>query len=222
MAETKKQQTIDDLYVAKVRRKRIVTNSILLSLCLLFAIVIIVLAVVRIDLKPRFDVAPDYIDVKIDSKTDEINIIKSDEDFNEFMDVYNNALSTTVLTSIFTGNVYGYTVQWLDKDFYQNYSNGYGSGISSTLSSSLGSNYVHFSFAQPQKIYLSNGEVLTGRYDSEQARYQDCYFTISGDQNVAQVDFYFGVKINQAQKPQTVKISVEAQSYELYEFVKGL
>ena len=84
MAETKKQQTIDDLYVAKVRRKRIVTNSILLSLCLLFAIVIIVLAVVRIDLKPRFDAAPDYIDVKIDSKTDEINIIKSDEDETVF------------------------------------------------------------------------------------------------------------------------------------------
>ena len=55
MAETKQVQTIDDIYVAKVRKRRIITNSILLSLCLLLAITIIVLAVLRIDLKPKFD-----------------------------------------------------------------------------------------------------------------------------------------------------------------------
>ena len=120
MAETKQMQTIDDIYVAKVRKRRIITNSILLSLCLLLAIAIIVLAVLRIDLKPRFDATPDYVYIKVDTDSEEKNFAKSDEEtYNQFMNVYNNSLSTSVLTSIFTGNVYGYVVQWSDNSFYQ-------------------------------------------------------------------------------------------------------
>ena len=222
MAETKQMQTIDDIYVAKVRKRRIITNSILLSLCLLLAIAIIVLAVLRIDLKPRFDATPDYVYIKVDTDSEEKNFAKSDEEtYNQFMNVYNNSLSTSVLTSIFTGNVYGYVVQWSDNSFYQTYSNGVGRGMSSSLSTSLGSNYVHFYFTQPQSIYLSNGEILDGRYDGKEITYHDCYFSISSDENLAQVDFYFGV-LDYRSSPITVKISVEAQSFELYEFAQDL
>lgn len=221
MAETKQIQTIDDIYLAKVRKKRIVTNSIILSLCLLLAITIIVLAVVRIDLKPRFDSNPDYVYIKIDSKTEENEIIKSDEVYNEFLNVYNNSLSTSILTSIFTGNVYGYVVEWSDNSFYKSYIGGVGSGLNDTLAENLGSNYVHFYFTQPQSIYLSNGEVLDGRYDGKEITYHDCYFSISSDENSTQVNFYFGV-LDYKSSPITVKISVEAQSNALYKFAQSL
>ena len=93
--------------------------------------------------------------------------------------------------------------------------------MSSFLSTSLGSNYVHFYFTQPQSIYLSNGEILDGRYDGKEITYHDCYFSISSDENLAQVDFYFGV-LDYKSAPITVKISVEAQSFELYEFAQDL
>ncbi len=221
MAETKQVKAIDDIYVAKVRKRRIIVNSIILSLCLLLASAIIILAVLRIDLKPRFDATPDYVYIKVDTNSEEKNFAKSDEIYSQFMNVYNNSLSTSVLTSIFTGNVYGYVVQWSDNSFYQTYSNGVGRGMSSSLSTSLGSNYVHFYFTQPQSIYLSNGEILDGRYDGKEITYHDCYFSISSDENLAQVDFYFGV-LDYKSAPITVKISVEAQSFELYEFAQDL
>ena len=221
MAETKQVKAIDDIYVAKVRKRRIIVNSIILSLCLLLASAIIILAVLRIDLKPRFDATPDYVYIKVDTDSEEKNFAKSDEIYSQFMNVYNNSLSTSVLTSIFTGNVYGYVVQWSDNSFYQTYSNGVGRGMSSFLSTSLGSNYVHFYFTQPQSIYLSNGEILDGRYDGKEITYHDCYFSISSDENLAQVDFYFGV-LDYKSAPITVKISVEAQSFELYEFAQDL
>ena len=76
MADTVKVQSIDDQYMAKMKKKRIITNSIILSLCLILAFVIILLACLRIDLKPRFDNNPEYVDITVDGKTDAISFSK--------------------------------------------------------------------------------------------------------------------------------------------------
>lgn len=228
MADTVKVQSIDDQYMAKMKKKRIITNSIILSLCLILAFVIILLACLRIDLKPRFDNNPEYVDITVDGKTDVISFSKGDERYDEFMAIYNSALSTSILSSIFTGNVYGYDIEYVgtgasdtSERFYESYSNGSGYGISSALSSRLGSNYVHFRFTEDQSIYHSNGTVLDGRYSDNAIFYKDVYFTISSDENSTEVTYYFGV-MDYGNYPTMVKITVEAQSYSLYDYAMEL
>ncbi len=230
MADTVKVQSIDDQYMAKMKKKRIIINSIILSLCLVLAFVIILLACLRIDLRPRFDNNPEYVEIKVDSKNDVISFAKGDERYQEFMDIYNSTLSTSILSSIFTGNVYGYKIEYVgegasdqNEKFYESYSNGVGHGMSSALSSRLGSNYVHFRFTEDQSIYRSNGTVLGGRYNaSKSIFYKDVYFTFSSDENSTEVNYYFGVNDYGDYGPTIVKITVEAQSYSLYDYAKEL
>lgn len=227
MADTKI-QSIDDQYMAKMKKKRIIVNSIILSLCVAIAFVIILLACLRIDLKPKFDSTPEYVEITVDGKSDPISFAKDDERYDEFMSIYNTALSTSILTSIFTGNVYGYNIEYAGtgasdttERFYETYSNGNGYGISSALSSRLGSNYVHLRFNEEQSIYHSNGTVLDGRYSDKAIFYKDVYFTISNNENSTEVTYYFGV-MDYGQYPTMVIITVEAQSYSLYDYAINL
>ena len=144
------------------------------------------------------------------------------------MAIYNSALSTSILSSIFTGNVYGYNIEYVgtgasdtSERFYESYSNGSGYGISNALSTRLGSNYVHFRFTEDQSIYHSNGTVLDGRYSDNAIFYKDVYFTISSDENSTEVTYYFGV-MDYGNYPTMVKITVEAQSYSLYDYAMEL
>lgn len=228
-AKTKQIKSIDDQYLSKKRTKRIVINSLILSLCLILGIAVILLSCIKIDLKPRFNSQAEYVEIKIDNNSDKILISKGDDLFSEFQNIYNNSLSTSVLTSLFTGNFYGYTIERLGTGandtsgrFYESYSNGSGYGISSSLSSKLGSNYVHLHFKEDQTLYYADGSKVMGRFDkTRDIYYKDVYFTISSDENSSQVDFYFGV-MDYGSYPTMIKISVEAQSYALYDFANEL
>ena len=216
--------SIDDQYIAKKRRRRIITNSIILSLTLILGIAIILLSCLKIDLKPKFDSNPDYVVIVTDKNNNYLYIDKSDEIYDEFLNIYNNSLSTSILTSLFTGNFYGYEIQYLDSGeknpakFYTSYNNGVGTELSLTLLGYLGSNYVKMAFTENQTLYLSNGDKLMGRYNkTKDIYYKDVCFTISSDENSTQIDFYFGV-IDYMSYPTLVKISVEANSYDLYKF----
>ncbi len=227
---TKNIQSIDEQYLAKKRKNRIITNSIILSVCLILAIAIILLACLRIDLKPKFDSTAEYVEIKVDSRADEISMAKGDQNYDEFINIYNNSLSTSILTSIFTGNYYGYTVQRLgtgandsSAKFYESYSNGVGYGTSSTLSSYLGSNYVHLKFSDNQYLYNSDGSQVMCQFESTTpVYYKDVYFTISSDANNSEINFYFGVTEYAFSAPRIIKISIEAQSYALYDFATNM
>ena len=106
--------SIDDQYIAKKRRQRIITNSIILSLTLILGIAIILLSCLKIDLKPKFDATPDYVEVVTDKNSNDLSFAKGDEIYDKFLNIYNNSLSTSILTSLFTGNFYGYEIQYLD------------------------------------------------------------------------------------------------------------
>lgn len=217
--------SINDQYIAKKKKQRIITNSIILALTFLLGFAIILLSVLKIDLKPRFDSTPEYVSFVVDNKSKE-TISKNDENYDEFIDLFNNSLSTSILTSLFTGNFYGYNIEYLDSGannparYYD--TNG---GLSSTLLSKLGSNYVQLRFKEDQTLYRSNGEEYTARYSKNdydgKVTYKDVCFTISSDENSLTVDFYFGV-VDYVSYPTLLKISIEANSYNLYKFANEL
>ena len=77
-------------------------------------------------------------------------------------------------------------------------------------------------FKEDQTLYYADGSKVMGRFDkTRDIYYKDVYFTISSDENSSQVDFYFGV-MDYGSYPTMIKISVEAQSYALYDFANEL
>ncbi len=215
--------SINDQYIAKRRKQRIIINSIILSFAIILGIAVILMSCLRIDLKPRFDDTPKYVNIVVDEENKELFISKNDKLYDEFFNIYNNSLCTTILTSLFTGNFYGYEIEYLDSGVNDpaKYYDSEGK-LSSILLNRLGSNYVQFRFSENQTLYRSNGEKYTARYsknynNEEEVYYKDVCFTISSDENSTVVDFYFGV-VDYISEPTLVKISIEANSYDLYKF----
>lgn len=212
--------SVSDEILRKRKRKRQISFSIISAVVLALAIVIITLGCVRVDLRPYFLNEASKYSVIIDGQT-KATFVSDDENYDKFYQVYENSFNSSYLTAIFTGKVKNYTVEQTKDNFYYTYSNNVGSGMSSTLSNALGNNYVHVYYGVEQLLYNSDGTACMSKYNtSEQLKFVDVYFTLNTENHDSELTFYFGAY--GYSQPRITKITVRANTYNIYDFVENL
>lgn len=210
--------SVSDEYISKKKRKRKITYSTLLSVLLAIATIIIVLASIRVDLKPSFLTHPSSYSIYI-SGSEKMYIDETSEEYEEFYKAYSNSFNVSYLSALFTGKLGEYKIEESpDKGnkFYANETNK--TGISSTLSTALGSNYIKLEYFEEQQVKKANGDTYYSAYNSvEELRFEDVYFPLNTENKDSDLTFYLGT-VGAGNGYTITKITVRANTFALYEF----
>lgn len=217
-------QSVSDEILAKKRRKRLISFSVISFLCLALVITVVTMSVVNINVKPYFIKPSNEIVVTINgTKTTFVKSL-NEKDYNKVTTLIDNSFANNYLSSLFSGELGGYDIVENDEQFYSTFSSTTkeGSGIHKNLSDKLSQTYVHFRYDDLQTLYSSNGKAYTSikEHEDKTIEYRDIYFTISSEDVRTQTTFYFGSCTNRQNK--MFSITVNANTYQLYQFVKGL
>ena len=221
--QTEQKETADSVllsvsyeYLAKKKRKRKITFSIICGLIVALAVTIIVLAAVKTNLKPFFIERPDNIEVYIDG---DMHFTPNDDNYDEFYDIYDNSFKTSILTAMFTGKLGGYDIVETNQYFYSSASST--TGMSSDLINALGENYVHLYYEQAQTMYSANGKEYYSIRNTDEylLSFKDVYFNISAENADHELTFYFGTSSQNYSNGRITKITIRANTYALYDYV---
>ena len=216
--------TVSDKYLRKKKRNKKITLSVILFFVLALSVVIITLACVKTNLKPYFLSEPSNIEVYIGG-TRQYSTAPTDENYDEFYDIYQKSFSSNILTALFTGKLGSYEVYESDslESFYSSSSSK--TGMSDTLKEYLGDNYVHLQYGQDQQLYNANGSAYystrwSNRYNMQ---YKDVYFNITDTNADHELTFYFGAyykgKDGKDYSPHIISITIRANTFQLYDYV---
>lgn len=211
--------SVNDEYIAKRKRNRKISFSIISFLVLALAVVIIVMSSVKVNLKPEF--IDDAISYRITiNNVDKLLLDQSSEEFDDFDKLFDETFSINYLTALFSGKLGGYEIKSEDETtnyFYSDTKNN--TGMSSSLKSSLGSNYVRVKFADEKQVKYSNGKVYKSQYNSNaDLKFDELYFALSNSEQTETLTFYLGTR-GYLSGTRITKITVQANTYSLYEFV---
>ena len=215
--------TVSDEYLRKKKRNKKITLSVILFFVLALSVVIITLSCVKTNLKPYFLSEPSNIEVYIGG-TRQYSTAPTDENYDEFYDIYQKSFNSNILTALFTGKLGSYEVYESDslESFYSSSSSK--TGMSDTLKEYLGDNYVHLQYGQDQQLYNADGSVYystrwTKRYNMQ---YKDVYFNITDTNADHELTFYFGAyykKDGKDYSPHIISITIRANTFQLYDYV---
>lgn len=206
---------VSDQVVKKRKFKRTLIFSILLSVVVVICSVIICLASIKVDLQPNFLKGADAYNVYIGG-THKKYMDEDSLSTQEFLDEYNQAFYTTVLTGMFSGRLDAYVIEETGKSFYSNSTNK--TGMSSALKTELGNNYIQFVFNEEQKVTYQNGaqyystEYKDGYYA---LKFQDCYLKLDSEPSNT-MTFFIGTYDTSA--PTLTRVVVKADSNVLYQY----
>ena len=219
-AQTKNKvlETVNDEYLRKRKRNRKIIYSCLSLFIFAIAVVIIVLACVRIDLKPYFLSEPTTITVETSEGSYEV--VPSDSNFDTFNEIYENSFNSSILTSLFTGHLGSYSIEYDGGYFYSDDDNR--TGIDGDLQEYLTENYVHLYYSQPQSLRNADGSQYTAPFSTVAGAiyYQDVYFNISSTDGEQDLTFYFGGFYGEPDA-RIYTITIRANTYDIYQFVVG-
>ena len=216
--------TVSDEYLRKKKRNKKITLSVILFFVLALSVVIITLACVKTNLKPYFLSEPSNIEVYIGG-TRQYSTAPTDENYEQFYDIYQKSFSSNILTALFTGKLGSYEVYESDslESFYSSSSSK--TGMSDTLKEYLGDNYVHLQYGQDQQLYNADGSVYystrwSNRYNMQ---YKDVYFNITDTDADHELTFYFGAYYKgddgKDYSPHIISITIRANTFQLYDYV---
>lgn len=91
----------------KRKKKKLIISIVSLSLILMLAVAIIVLGVVRVDLRPSVIDNPTSIYFNGQST---VQYDKNDDEYHEFLQQYNDSFQSSYLTAMFSGRLGGYEI----------------------------------------------------------------------------------------------------------------
>lgn len=218
-------KSVSDEILAKKKRKRLITFSIISFICLALVITITTMSVAQTNTKPYFIKPQNTIEVTISGTPTLYEKSRNEDEYNKINATINSSFTTNYLSALFAGETSAYKIEedkHKNEKFYQSIAGGVGSGKSGTLTNYLGNNYVHFQYSELQTLYLANGReyksvVVSG---SKTIEYKDVYFTISTTDGWSETTFYFGACTNRTNA--LLSITVSANTYPIYELVSGL
>lgn len=209
-------ESVSDEILAKKKRKRIITYSIISSIVFILATLIVVLSCVKIDLRPSFMGDALSYSITIDGKN-YMTLDESSEEYDEFNQTYLKSFKTQYLTALFTGRLGGFTITETPSNFYASTSS---KTPSSTLKSELGKNYVRVLFSEEKQILNSNGKVYYSEYMSNKTfTFDEMYFNLSTENSSQDLTLYLGGKREGTESVRIIKINVRANTYNLYKMV---
>lgn len=217
--------SVSDEYLAKRKRIRIISYSIISFVIFALSLIIIVMSSVKVDLRPSFigKGASSY-KIVINNSSNPININQyiDEKKYNEFTDLYLKSFQSQYLTALFTGRLKGYNIiEEPQNYFYSDTQNS--NGISSTLKKYLGENYVGLHYDEPKQILNSNGSVYYSLINSNTTlTFNDVYFNLNTSDAENELVFYLGAFGYLSRgEARIVKISVRANTYDLYKYIAG-
>lgn len=211
---------VNDSFLRRKKKKNIIIFSIISAAVILLSALIITFSAIKVNTKPTTISEPTKFDITISGKTTSLD--PTDENYDEFYNNFKSSFDISYLTALFTNSLKEYEISETTDSFYSSYSNNVGSGKSSTLSNYLGDDYIHLYYSSEQKICKPNGDVYYSKRNTSkyELKYVDVYFPISSTNLFEEHTFYFGTFGYSS--PRITTISVNANTNNLYKFVKGL
>ncbi len=209
--------SLSDEYLAKKKRTRIISFSIISFLVFALAVVIIVLSCVKVDLKPKF--LGEALNYRVNISNSVVSLDESNEDFNKFNKIFDESFKSQYLTAIFTGKLGGYTIEETYKQFYSSNS----TNPNSIWRSELGDNYVRVNFVETKQILNSNGSVYYSNTNSNKTfTFNQMYFNLSTQDSQQDLVLYIGGILEGTSSTRLIKIKVRANTHNLYKFAEKM
>lgn len=211
MAEQVIEKSYAEQIADKKKKKRIITSIISLSLVFVIALMVIIMACVKVDLKPSVIKEPTRIyfntqsTVQYDSSTDE---------YKKFMEEYDKTFSLSYLSALFTGQLGGYEII---EDQLQ--------ALPSELTEGVYANFIY----KNDKITLTrkDGKTYYSKYNSNYSiDFTEVTFALSSENKVQDTTMYLKYSWSTTDSGTTreyyAEIKLKANTYNLYKIYENL
>ena len=208
--------SVSDEYLAKKKRTRIISYSIISAIVLVLAVIVIVMSCVKVDLKPQSLGRALSYRVTV-SNREVLTLDENSDEYQEFNDEFARAFQSQYLTALFTGKLGGYKIEETNNNFY---SSSTSTSPSSSLTSEIGENYVRVMFDDTKQILNSDGSVYYTQINTNKTfTFNEMYFKLNIKDSGEETTLYLG-GITQTENGKDVvkivKINVRANTYKLY------
>ena len=193
--EEVKNELNDELYtkietekLMKEKKKKNAFIIAFLSVMFALAVVIICLASIPLNMKPSFLKSTFNANVTVNgTSTGEMTPIvagESNADYNEFMNILNDAFSQTYFSALFNGSLSSAN-PIESKEKFTNFENDLGE-----------KSYVYFAFAEKQNIKDKNGKIYssTKNLNAVPFTFDEAYLVLSEEEGIHEASFYVVVR----------------------------
>ncbi len=227
----------DELYakiqtqkLLKKKQNKKIATIVGMGFAFVLAVVIIILAAVPVSLKPRCMVDGFESVALYPGNSNGVSYSEGEDEYNEFMKVYDKAFSQPYISAIFSGSLFSYSIEeTLDPP-----STVIGAGGSLIQNNTY---YVRLRYAEEHvftyqngkvyssKIYSRDNEIWSGKYSGGKLYFTDVYFEVSQTSGVKQTNVY--VIVNYPKDPNgngqneleqgIIKVTVKANTYAIYD-----
>lgn len=208
---------LEEAYLQKRIKNRKISLLVVSIVTLALALAIIIMACVNVDLRPRFVTNPDKVVIyTTEVPSGFISLDESSDEYANFQKVYNDMFQINTLSAVFSGNFGNYAIEETLNEITE---------TDTALRDLVGSNnYVKLVFDTPQKFYYKNGSDYVSIYREDYSLTFDCvYFAFDNENVTKDLTFYFavegnlGTNNNGVKKRSITKVTVQANSYSIYE-----
>lgn len=178
----------------KNRKKKIIISSVSLALVFIIALAVILLAVIKVDLKPSVVENPSAIYFNGNSS---IQYDNNDEEYKEFMKRYDDSFRVSVLTGLFSNNLKDYEiVETRD------------SGSQSLPSTVTSGNYVTFLYKEGNiTLVKKDGTTYYSIFNSNNSiEFYEVSFALSDDNAIKDMSMYLKYKTGVTERYVEVKL----------------
>ena len=205
MTEEKIEKTYAEQIAEKSRRKKIIISSVCLGLVFIIALAIILMATIKVDLRPSVVSNPTSIYFNNNSS---IQYDRADEEYNAFMQEYNDAFRVSVLTGIFSNNLTDYVIEE--------------NRITSLPTELTSGNYVTFMFKEnPITLVKKDGKTYYSKYNSKNSiDFTQASFALSSEDKIQDTTMY--LKYNSGTKTYYAEVKLKGNTYKLNEYFKSI
>lgn len=193
--EEVKNELNDELYtkietekLMKEKKKKNAFIIAFLSVVFALAVVIICLASIPLNMKPSFLKSTFNANVTVNgTSTGEMTPIvdgESNADYNEFMNILNDAFSQTYFSALFNGSLSSAN-PIESKEKFTDFENDLGE-----------KSYVYFAFAEEQNIKDKNGKIYssTKNLNAVPFTFDEAYLVLSEEEGIREASFYVVVR----------------------------
>lgn len=205
MTEQVVEKTYAEQIAEKNKKKKIIISSVSLGLVFIIALAIILMAVIKVDLKPSVVSEPTNFYFNSSSS---VQYDKNDEEYEEFINGFNNSFRVSVLTGLFSGNLRDYEIVE-DK-------------IKSLPSEVTEGNYVTFLYKDGSiKLLEKNGQTYYSKYNSNNSiDFDQVTFALSEENKIQDMSMY--LKYTENSNSYYCEIKLKGNTYNLNELYKNI
>ena len=192
----------------KNKRKKIIISSISLGLVFIIALTVILLATIKVDLRPSVIENPSAIYFNGNSS---IQYDKSDEEYKEFMNKYNEAFRVSILTGLFSNNLKDYEiVETRD------------SSSQSLPTSVTSGNYVTFLYKSGNvTLVKKDGKTYYSIYNSNNSiDFYQVSFALSSEDSIKDMSMYLKYKTGVTER--YVEVKLKGNTFNLNEYYESI